>query len=466
MKITFHGAARTVTGSKHLLTTNSGKNILLDCGLFQSRKEEKFNLHFGFNPQELDYMILSHAHIDHSGAIPLLAKQGFDKPIYCTRATYDLCRIMLADSAKIQESDITYINKKRKAKGEEPMEPLYTQEDVDACIKLFHPVKYAEWFKIDDEVQVLFTDAGHILGSAVVNLKVKESEERTLTLMFTGDLGRPGDLILKDPAPAPQADYIISESTYGDRLHEPKENAKNRLLDIVIDTCMRRKGKLIIPAFSLGRTQELVYTLDRMRTEGLLPSIKVYVDSPLAINATNIMRDHPECFNEDITEYMERDPDPFGFKNLHYIQNVEESIALNGVHEPCIIISSSGMMEAGRIKHHLKNNIGDKRNTVLIVGFVPAGSLGDQLATGAKRVRIFGDYYNVEAKIEELHSFSAHADYSEMLEWLKCEDPKLVKRTFLVHGEYEAQKSYKEKMLALGYNNIEIPEKGESFTVS
>lgn len=463
MKVTFFGAARTVTGSKHLITTNGGKHFLLDCGLFQNKGAEKDNRHFGFDPMMLDYVVLSHAHIDHCGAIPILYKQGFAKPIYCTRATYDLCRIMLADSAKIQESDIQYINKKRIAKGEEPLEPLYTQEDVDNCLELFHSVEYDKWFTIDDEVKVLFTDAGHILGSAVVSLRIKEDENRTIPLLFTGDLGRPGDLILKDPEQAPQADYIISESTYGNRLHEGREDTRQRLHDIVVDTCVRRKGKVIIPAFSLGRTQELVYTLDRMRTDGILPPVKVYVDSPLAVNATDIMRKHPECFNDDIRDYMQRDPDPFGFSNLTYIQNVQDSIALNDMHEPCIIISASGMMEAGRIKHHVKNNISDNRNTILMVGFVAANTLGDQLRRGDKKVRIFGEEYNVEAKIEQLHAYSAHADYSEMLNWMGCQNPKLVKRLFLVHGEYEAQKEYKEKLIDKGYSNIDIPEKGETF---
>lgn len=463
MKVTFFGAARTVTGSKHLITTNSGKNFLLDCGLFQNKGAEKDNRHLGFDPMILDYVVLSHAHIDHSGALPILCKQGFAKPIYCTRATYDLCRIMLADSAKIQENDIQYINKKRIAKGEEPIEPLYTQDDVEDCLKLFHPVEYDKWFTIDDEVKVLFTDAGHILGSAVVSLRIKEDENRTIPLLFTGDLGRPGDLILKDPEQAPQADYVISESTYGNRLHEGREDTRQRLHDIVVDTCVRRKGKVIIPAFSLGRTQELVYTLDRMRTDGILPPVKVYVDSPLAINATGIMRKHPECFNDDIRDYMQRDPDPFGFSNLTYIQNVQDSIALNDMHEPCIIISASGMMEAGRIKHHVKNNISDDRNTILMVGFVAANTLGDQLQRGVKKVRIFGEEYDVEAKIEQLHAYSAHADYSEMLSWMGCQNPKLVKRLFLVHGEYEAQKEYKEKLINQGYSNIDIPEKGETF---
>lgn len=468
MKVTFFGAARTVTGSKHLLTTNGGKNILLDCGMFQNSGSDNqtLNRHFGFNPMELDYVILSHAHIDHSGLLPLLAKQGFNKPIYCTRPTMDLCKIMLADSAKIQENDIEYINKKREAKGQELLDPIYTQEDVDECMRYFVPVAYDEWFTVDDEVALQFTDAGHILGSAVVSLKIKESDTRTISLLFTGDLGRPGDMILKDPANAPQADYIISESTYGDRLHEGRTDMRTRLLDIVTDTCMRRKGKIIIPAFSLGRTQELVYTLDRMRTDGLLPSIKVFVDSPLAVNATNIMRAHPECFNEDLADYMKEDSNPFGFNNLTYTQNVEESKAINNYHAPCIIISSSGMMEAGRIKHHLKNNIDDKRNTILIVGFMPGGSLGDRLQQGEKRVKIFGDYYNVEAKIEALHAFSAHADYAEMLQWMHaCQNPKQVKRIFLVHGEYEAQKAYKERLLDEGYSNIDIPEKGETFVL-
>lgn len=466
MKVTFYGAARTVTGSKHLLTTVGGKNILLDCGLFQSKGTEEFNRHLGFNPAQLDYVILSHAHIDHSGALPILAKQGFSGHIYCTKATYDLCRIMLADSAKIQESDIAYINKKRERKGLEAIEPLYNTDDVDECLKLFRYKDYAKWHKIDDEVELFFSDAGHILGSACVSLKVRESIDRVIHLLFSGDVGRPGDLILRDPDPTPQADYIICESTYGNRLHEQREDTRTKLLEIVERTCIKQGGKLIIPAFSLGRTQELVYTLDRMRTEGMLPNIKVFVDSPLAINATGVMRNHPECFNQDIRDYMHRDPDPFGFNNLEYIQNVQDSIALNSYAGPCIIISASGMLEAGRIKHHVKNNISNNRNTILIVGFTPANTLGDRLLRGEQVVRIFGEEYHVKASIEELQAFSAHADYNELLSWISCQNPKKIKRTFLVHGEYDAQKAFKEKLIENGFNNIEIPDKGESFELT
>jgi metallo-beta-lactamase family protein len=467
MKVTFYGAARTVTGSKHLLTTMGGKKILLDCGLYQSKGTEELNHHFGFSPVEVDYVLLSHAHIDHSGALPLLVRQGFSGAIYCTKATYDLCRIMLADSAKIQESDIEYINKKRAQKDQQPIEPLYTQDDVDDCMKLFrYKEKYGEWSTIDDEVEVLYSDAGHILGSACISLKVKEADGKVIHLLFSGDVGRPGDLILRDPDTTPQADYIICESTYGNRLHEPRVNTREKLLKIVTETCVERKGKIIIPAFSLGRTQELVYTLDRMRTEGLLPDIKVYVDSPLSINATGVMRNHPECFNDDILDYMKGDPDPFGFNNLIYIQNVQDSIKLNSMDEPCIIISSSGMMEAGRIKHHIKNNIGDEKNTILIVGFVPANTLGDRLLKGEKTVRIFGEEYDVEAHIEELQAFSAHADYSELIDWLKPQKPAKVKRFFLVHGEFDAQEGFKEKLITLDYKNIEIPERGDSFDLT
>lgn len=463
MKVTFWGAAQTVTGSKHLLTTVGGKKILLDCGLFQNKGAEEHNRHLGFAPAEIDYLILSHAHIDHSGAIPILVKQGFRGKIYCTPATLDLCVIMLADSAKIQESDIEYINKKRAKKGQSAIEPLYSQNDVEEALTLFVAKDYNQWHTIDDEVQLLFTDAGHILGSACVNLKVRESKDKVIHLLFSGDVGRNGDLILKDPEETAQADYIICESTYGNRLHEHRENTKQRLIEIIDRTCIKNRGKIIIPAFSLGRTQELVYTLDRMKTEGLLPNIKVYVDSPLAVNATNIMRKHVECYNANIKAYMAKDADPFGFNNLHYIKDVEESIALNDNKEPCIIISSSGMMEAGRIKHHVKNNISNERNTILIVGFNAANTLGDRLLKGEKEVRIFGEDYIVKASIEEMQAFSAHADYEELLYWLRWQNPQLVKRTFLVHGEYEAQKEFKEKLIAAGFNNIEIPARGESY---
>lgn len=466
MQIQFFGAAKNVTGSKHLITTRTQKKILLDCGFFQNKgvENDTLNRHFSFDPISVDFLILSHAHIDHSGNIPNLVKQGFKGPIYCTPATFDLCKIMLADSAKIQEGDILYLNRARMQKGMRPLKPLYTQNDVDICLNQFVTLPYNTGLNINENIELTLTDAGHLLGSAVVNLRIEEYGE-IVTIAFTGDIGRPHDKILKDPAPFPQADYLIAESTYGDRLHETREDAEKKLLDCVIKTCVENKGKLIIPAFSVGRTQEIVYALDRMRTKGLLPKIKVFVDSPLSTNATNIMRKHSECFNEDIMEYMKTDSDPFGFNELQYIKDVEASIALNHLIEPCIIISASGMMEAGRIKHHLKNNLPFSKNTVLIVGYCPENTLGNRLLRGDKQVKIYGEEISVKADIQYISSYSSHGDYKEMMEFLSCQDKKKIKRIFLVHGEEKAIKQYKETLYEHGFHDIEIPEQGESFKI-
>lgn len=466
MKIQFLGAARTVTGSKHLINTSS-YSFLLDCGFFQGKGQdgEAKNRHFGFDPRQVDFMILSHAHIDHSGNIPNLVKSGFSKPIYCTPATLDLCKVMLKDSAHIQEHDLMHVNKRRIKRGEEPLEPIYTEKDVDESLKLFIPIKYNHDFKINDEVSLVFTDSGHILGSAAVNLTIKENNNKARKLCFTGDIGRYNGSILKDPQEFPQCDILITESTYGDRLHSDSNLSNKELFDVIHNTCVVKQGKLIIPAFSLGRTQEIVYALDQMETQGKLPKIQVYVDSPLSINATNIMRKHPECFNEDILEYMEKDPNPFGFENLNYIRDVEESKRLNSLDEPCIIISASGMIEAGRIKHHVANNISDEKNTILIVGYAEPTSIGGRIRNGEKTVRIFGEEMDVNAEVVILDSYSAHADYKEMLKYFECQDKSKIKHTFLVHGEYETQINWKEKLMHEGFKHIEIPAYGDEFEV-
>lgn len=464
MQITFHGAAQTVTGSKHLITTGRNKRILLDCGLFQNTggDNKNINRHFGFDPLTIDLVILSHAHIDHSGMIPFLVKQGYRGPIYCTPATLDLCEIMLADSAHIQESDVMYLNKRRARNGQRPIDALYTIEDVHEAIRLFIPVALDQWHEASPHIRFCFTDAGHILGSAAVNLVLDEPEGRT-RIFYSGDIGRYNDSILRDPQPFPQADFLICESTYGDRLHESGTDAKNHLLEIVKNTCVERKGKLVIPAFSLGRTQEIVYALNQLSNSGVLPRIPVYVDSPLAINATAIMFKHRWSFNPSIIESMSTDPDPFGFDNLVYIRDPDSSKALNDLEEPCIIISASGMLEAGRIKHHIKNTIGDSKNSILIVGFVPPGSLGARLIEGQSEVKIFGQPYAVRAKVEVIDAYSAHADYEEMMQYLRCQEASSVKRVFLVHGEPEAQLSFKNHLHGMGFRDIVIPMQGESF---
>lgn len=462
MKIQFFGAARTVTGSKHLLTASNGKKILLDCGFFQGKgsETESLNRHFGFNPAEIDYLILSHAHIDHSGNIPNLVKQGFKGQIICTPATLELCKIMLLDSAHIQENDIKFLNKRRISRGEAPLKPIYNVADVENCLPLFISVPYNQKHQLFDGFDVYFTDAGHILGSAAVNISFIENNE-TKKLTFTGDIGRYSGAILKDPQPFPQADFIICESTYGDRLHSDNSLSEQQLFDVVYNTCITKKGKLIIPAFSLGRTQEIVYALDKMEHKKMLPHINVYVDSPLSVNATNIMRAHPECFNQDILNYMKKDANPFGFGNLIYIQDVEDSKRLNDLNEPCIIISASGMIEAGRIKHHVANNVSNPANTILIVGYAEPNSIGGKIRSGAKTVKIFGEEHEVKADIVIMDAYSAHGDYKEMLSYLSCQNKKEIKKLFLVHGEYETQLNWKEKLLDEGYRHIAIPAQGD-----
>lgn len=461
MKITFHGAARTVTGSKHLITLDNGKKFLLDCGFFQGHGSEtdQLNRTFKFIPSEIDFLILSHAHIDHSGNLPNLVKQGFKGQIYCTPATADLCEIMLADTAHIQESDLKYINRARSEKGLGTIEPIYNLDDVNDTLDLLVKVPYRKNFMIDDDIQFMFTDSGHILGAAAVNLTIKEKGKST-RIFFSGDIGRPNDRILKAPEPFPQADYIICESTYGNRLHESTVDTEKRLLQVIRETCIENKGKIIVPAFSLGRTQEIVYALNNLKNAGKLPQLNVYVDSPLAINATGIMRRHPECFNEEMFNALSKDSDPFGFDHLFYINKAEESKKLNERKEPCIIISASGMAEAGRIKHHIKNNISDSANTILIVGYSTPDSLGGRLAAGNKEVSIFGKKYQVNARVEVMNSYSAHSDYKEMLDYLSCQEKEKVKKIFLVHGEYQVQVDWRETLLKTGFRNIEIPEMG------
>jgi metallo-beta-lactamase family protein len=466
MNIQFFGAARTVTGSKHLITTEKGTKILLDCGLFQGIQTDELNEKFGFKPSDVDYLILSHAHIDHSGLIPRLVKQGFSGPIYCTPATADLCRVMLLDSAHIQEKDLERINRRREKQGRPKLDELYNTEDAVHALSLFKTIKYGQKFHIgpDNEVAVVLTDAAHLLGSAAVHLTIPDAGT-VKQITFTGDIGRPEDRILRKPDVFPQADFIICESTYGDRLHEKQTDMKGHFLEIVHETCVVRKGKLIIPAFAIDRTQELIYALDQLSSSGKLPQIPVYIDSPLAIRATSIMKEHDECFNPEILAYIEKDGDAFAFPYLRYISDVNESIALNDKHEPCIIISASGMAEAGRIKHHIKNNIGDARSTILLVGYASGNTLAGALKRGDKEVNIFGEKFEVMCQVASMESFSGHGDYNEMLDFLSCQTPQRVKKVFLVHGEYETQIAFKLKLQAAGFKNIHIPAQFENIQV-
>jgi metallo-beta-lactamase family protein len=458
MNITFHGAARHVTGSKHLLQLNNGTSILLDCGMFQGMGEHTgdMNGHFGFNPKKVDHLVLSHAHIDHCGLIPRLIAEGFNGPIYCTPPTMDLAKILLLDSAKIQEQDAAYTNKHRKKKGLEPMEILYTEEDALAALALFKTVEYHEEFDITPDVKLYFSDAGHVVGSAVVHLTVTEDGKDT-HITFSGDVGRYGDMILKSPQNFRQSDYILLESTYGDSLHKDIGPIEDALHDIIQQTCIVQKGKVIIPAFSVGRTQEILYALNALELKGILPEVPYYVDSPLSTKATQVLKDHPEVFNRAVNEVMKVDDDPFAFKGLRFVESTEESMALNDDPRPCVIISSSGMAEAGRVKHHIKNNIGKANNTILMVGYCEPSSLGGHLLNGDKQVYIFGDMYDVVATVKSIKSMSAHGDYEDLLHFISCQQAELVKQIFLVHGEYDVQQRFAEKLKEKGFDKIEIP---------
>ncbi len=466
MNIKFIGAAREVTGSKHLITTGSGKKILLDCGMFQGKglKTDGMNRDLMFDPAEIDHIILTHAHIDHAGLIPYAYKLGFRGSVICTSGTRDLCAIMLLDSAFIQEHDTMTFNKRRLKKGLPLATPLYSQADATAVMGHFIGVPNEMKFRIDDNIKVKFTNTGHMLGSGVANLEIMENGQ-IKKIAYTGDIGRPVDPILANPQAFPQADYLIAESTYGDRLHHDVAVAEEELLKVVVDTCVSKGGKLIIPAFSVGRTQEIVYALNNFFNRGVLPKVDVFVDSPLAVNATTVFRMHPECFNSNFAAVLEKDPDPFGFDNLFYITKVEDSKRLNDHKKPCIIISASGMMEAGRVKHHLANNITDPRNTILIVGYCAPETLGAKIGRGDKEVSIHGMVYPVKAEVKKIESFSGHGDYKEMIGFLSCQDKSLLKQTFIVHGEYETQKKYVTSLQNEGFKNVEIPAKGQEYVL-
>ncbi len=468
MKIKFCGAAGEVTGSSHLITLDDGFTILLDCGLFQGevKHSDEMNADWLFDPREIDLMILSHAHIDHSGRIPKLVKDGFKGDIYCTHATRDLSSIMLMDAAHIQEKDVEYYNlkledKKRKNNGYKGSrrDPLFNSKDVVKAMESFIGLNYDRLVEVAPGVHLIFTDAGHILGSSSVNLRIKRGGD-DLRFAFTGDIGRPGRPILLDPHPMIPSDVVISESTYGDRDHIEKPMEKQRFLEIIQETCVNKKGKVIIPAFSLGRTQELVYLLDQIEHEGLLPDIPVYVDSPLAVNATEVFRAHPECFDFELHQYILKNPDPFGFNRLYYIHDVEESKKLNDSKEPCIIISAAGMVNAGRIKHHVFNNVDKSQNTILFVGYCSPGTPGALLREGAEYIKMFGTIKNVNAKIEIMDSFSAHGDRMEMLNFLQNQKNTSAKN-FLVHGDKESREAFKILLEGNGFNEVFLPELGE-----
>ncbi len=458
MKIAFHGAARTVTGSKHLITLTNGKKYLLDCGMFQGMGKETnvLNQNFGFDVTQVTAMILSHAHIDHCGLVPKLVADGYKGKIYCTPATKELAAVLMEDSAGIQENDIKYENKRRAQEGLPYLKPLYTTDDALKAQDSFVKVEYDTWFTVDENVDVLFTDAGHIIGSAAVHLKIKENG-KTTRLTFSGDVGRYRDVILKSPEEFPQADYILLESTYGNSLHDNAVTTPDQILQWVEKACVQKKGKLIMAAFSVGRTQEILYALNQLELEGRLPDLPYYVDSPLSVKATEIVKHYPQYFNKTIQKVLQSDSDPFGFKGLKFVKSVDESKMLNFSNGPCVIISASGMAEAGRVKHHISNNIENSRNTILLTGYCEPNSLGARLQRGDKEVRIFGIEHEVNAEIGSIRSMSAHGDYDDLSQFLACQNPKEVKRLFLVHGEYNVQLDFRQRLMKKGYE-VEIPE--------
>ncbi len=463
MQIQFVGADRTVTGSMHHLIIN-GKNYLLDCGLYQGKRKEAFEINRNFTlfkPSDIDAVILSHAHIDHLGNIPTLVKHGFNGPIYCTSATKDLAVVMLRDSAHIQEKDVEYVNKRRAKKGKKLFEPLYTTEDAEKVFPLLNEKKYHEEFEIDHGIKVQFFDAGHILGSAISLLKIQENG-RAIQLGFSGDLGRTNYPILKDPEKIPDVDYFICESTYGGRLHDHVEGT-NAKLAAVLNKAAQRKGKIIIPAFSLERTQEIVYSFHKIFENNSAPRIPIYVDSPLSVNATAVFRNHPECFDKETHNFMLKYDDPFGFNKLTYITDVEDSKALNGKEGPMVIISASGMAETGRILHHLANNIENERNIILMVGYCAENTLGRKLIEKETVVKIHGEEYNVKAEVIVMNSLSAHADSNELTDYCSKFDKDKMKDIFLVHGDFDQQQKFAEKLKSSGFQNIKIPSSGDVF---
>jgi len=469
MIVQFIGATRTVTGSTHLLHIN-GKNILLDCGLFQGKRADTFerNKSFPFDPSTIDALVLSHAHIDHAGNLPNLVKNGYGGPIYCTPATHDLCDIMLKDSAYIQERDVEFIGKKHKKQHLPPPEPLYTIEDVEPALSLFQSVPYRKPIEVVRGVQVEFVDAGHILGSASVVLTIveggngKSDYRREIKFGFTGDLGRPNLPILRDPEFMGDVDALISESTYGGRYHASVEEMPQKFEEVVRRTA-ERGGKIIIPAFSVGRTQELVHTMHLLKEQGRLVNIPVYVDSPLSTSATEVFRKHPECFDQETLDLLKREEDPFGFQRLTYIRDVNESKKLNERTEPCIIIASSGMCEAGRIRHHLANNIGNPKNTILIVGYQAEHTLGRRLVEQEKEVTIFGEVHERKCDVVIMNSFSAHADRNELLAYFNHFDRKRLKNIFLVHGDLDQAEKFSSGLKGQGFKSVEIPVRLQKF---
>jgi len=463
VKISFNGAAGTVTGSQHLLEIN-GKKILLDCGMHQGHREEsdRLNRSFPFNPGDVDAVVLSHAHIDHSGNLPTAVKKGFNGFILSTFATRDLAAIMLPDSAHIQKYDIQYLNKKRVKKELPLLSPLYDIDDVMKTLECFIAIPYGRSFELLSGINLRFLEAGHILGSAQVELTFVEAG-RERVLLFSGDLGRTERPILKDPDLSSRPDLLIMESTYGGRNHGPREETMTGFRNVIGKT-VKRGGKLIIPSFSVGRTQEVLFYIHELASRDEMPDIPVFVDSPLSFDATEVYKLHPECFDSGMRDLLQGGHSPFQFENLHFIQGVRESKALNQMDQPMIIISASGMCENGRILHHLKNNIGDPRSTILIIGFMAANTLGRRIAERAETLKIFGDEYRRNAEVENIRGFSAHADSDDLTAYCSTVGER-AEKVILVHGEREQSEALRERILASGELDVHIAEFGETLEI-
>ena len=466
MQIEFLGAAQTVTGSQHLLHINS-KKILLECGLFQGKRSETYdkNKNFKFNPSEIDALVLSHAHIDHSGNIPNLISKGFKGLIYATSATVDLCQIMLRDSAHLQEKDIEWVNKKRKKKNEEEVEPLYTLDDVEQAMQHFIGVQYNTVIDLAPGIKLTFRDAGHILGSAGIRLEIDEGNGKKINLGFSGDIGRPDSPVIKSPDVLRDIDALIMETTYGNRLHSPAEEVEEEFAT-AIRQVVEDGGKVIIPAFAVGRTQTIVYMLHKLFDQNRIPEIPIYVDSPLAVDATAIFRSHPECMDRETYRiFLQEGDDPFGFKRLTYIKKTDDSKALNDKPGPMIIISASGMAEGGRILHHLRNNIENPKNLILFVGYAAEHTLARKIMDGEEKVNIFGESFDLKAKVKKMDYFSGHADQKELLDYVRLNPQNKLKNVFLVHGEPDQALPFREKLLQMGYNNVQFPALGDKINL-
>lgn len=465
MDLYFHGGAGTVTGSKHIISLNDGTNILLDCGMFQGmgNDTDRLNREFGFEPTAISYILLSHAHIDHSGLIPKLVKEGFSGKIYCTAATAELSEILLHDSAEIQTYETESINKKRALNNLEPYEPLYTHEDVTASMSCFEFIEYDKSFSPSKNVSVLFTNNGHLLGSAAISITINEEGEKRI--LYSGDVGRYRSILLQPPAEVPQADYIILESTYGDKHHDIAANNVETLYHWIQKTCIEKQGKLIIPAFSVGRTQEVLYSLNQLELEKRLPELIYFVDSPLSQKATAAVKKYPELYNERLQEILKIDNDPFLFNGLKFIELTEDSKRLKETDKPCVIISASGTADAGRVRHHISECIKDAKNSILMVGYCGINSLGGQLLDGAKEVELFNETFEVMAEVGAIAGMSAHADADDLIQFLNCQDTEKVKNIFLVHGEHKTQTAFATRLNNKQFNNVYIPAIHEKVTL-